>query len=226
MRIILRLAFLFMAASILNANAGQIGPPEGGPCDGCSVWIDSTTLDGGQINSSLRSSMLDGSRSYAPETEALAHANCSLRGLSGPTLLSQPWRLRDFWVDRQAQTFTCSKADIFMESQSSTGGEISTTRRVDFDVKNLAGQACLKQNLPVAIVDEPSWESGQRFIYKYKCGQYEPAKANVATPGSIVNSQPVTNSEKLSITKAKEECSKLYPPKSEKLPKCVMELIK
>ena len=76
MRIILRLAFLFMAASILNANAGQIGPPEGGPCDGCSVWIDSTTLDGGQINSSLRSSMLDGSRSYAPETEALAHANC------------------------------------------------------------------------------------------------------------------------------------------------------
>lgn len=60
MRIILQIVFIFLAAGIVKANAGQIGPPEGGPCDGCSVWIDSTTPDGGQINSSLRSSMLTG----------------------------------------------------------------------------------------------------------------------------------------------------------------------
>lgn len=224
---------MFLATGIAKANAGQIGPTEGGPCDSCSVWIEPVTPEGGQINSSLRSSMLSGSKSYEPETRALAHANCLSRGFSGETILSAPSRLPGIWIYRQAQNFRCTETDpvlpqIFIESISTSGGSISTKESGESEVKSIADANCSSRALGSSNLEAPSW-TGHRYHYKFECHQTEREASRTTSKDNVTSSNQTDSSDssRMTIEDAKSKCASIgFKPKTEKFGNCVLKLTK
>ena len=209
-------------ASYSVVLAYTFGPVQGGKCDSCDIWIDAVdATDGGRVNLKWGMGWGDAERDILE----FVSRNCTLRGYQASASMGRLHDTEGIWFPDKAKNFTCNKPDTFLENEYGSYGAVSSLENNAYEIQQVADRSCQKRSLGNATVKRRLEQISSRTSYDFECHQPQQQQEVQGLMPQVKEVQ--TTADRMTITKAKEECVKLgRKPKTEKFGNCVLELTK
>lgn len=209
--------FIYLALN-KAAFAYTFGPVEGGKCESCDIWIDNLNANGGgRVNLNWS----EGWGDAEADVLQFVNRNCAQRGYQASATMGRMYRTEGIWFPDKARDFTCNMPVTYLEAEYDISGVVSSSENNLYEIQQVADRSCQRKGLSFAKIKERAIKKSSRTIYDFECQQpFQELQ-------SISHQQTATSEDKMTITKAKEECVKLgRKPKTEKFGSCVLELTK